>query len=325
MKRDVFLSVAICLACLTIFSQTREGKIYLFSDEMKTMKSPVICDFLERYLYEVNNSKRGYDFYQKMADDKVIVREGSFSTLGKLSPATPFAIRRYEDKGYVVCWTDTTGTVLLSMQFPIQFELLLGKKKEDLEKDFKAELYAYPAEFTPTHPDSTLVAVEDEPGIFQSTPTAHYYLKALNTATYFEQQDGQSRPVYSADSKWHSAANLFQGVIENADSYTLHIEQTLYGFQSQTLTVKLSQWLNYCREQRLTVYFGIEEERKDGLKVLLIAQNRDLGYNHMLSIILPDNFVEKRNAILKATANTYIRTDNVEDLYSDKTKKEKKK
>lgn len=315
----------ICLVWLTASGQPHEGRLQLFSDEVKAEGSPVVFNFLERYLYEVNKSKRGYDFYQKMADDKVIVREGSFSKLGKLTPATPFSIRRYEDKGYDVSWTDTTGIVLLSMQFPIQFELLLGKKKEDLEKDFKTELYAYSVEFTPTPPDTTLIAVEDEPGVFQSTPTAHYYLKALNTATYFEQQDGQLRPVYRADSKWHSAANLFQGVIENADSYTLHIEQTLYGFQSQTLTVKLSQWINYCREQRLTVYFGIEEERKDGLKALLIAQNRDLGYNHMLSIILPDDFVEKHDAVLKATANTYIRTDNVEDLYIDKTKMEKKK
>ena len=305
--------------------QPREGVLNLFPNEVKAMGSPSVYDFLERYLYEVNKSKRGYDFYQKMADDKVMVREGSFANISKLSPAIPYTLTRYEDKGYDVCWTDTTGHVLLSMQFPIQFELLLGKKKEELEEEFKVELSAYPVEFTAATPDSMLSPIKDEPEVYQPVSTAHYYLKSLNTATYFERQDGQVKPLYRADSKWHSAANLFQGVIEYAENYTLHIEQTLYGFRSQSFTVKLSQWLNYCKEQRLTVYFGIEEERMDGLKALLIAQNQDLGYNHMLSIILPDNFVEKSDAVLKATANTYIRTDNVKELYNDKTKKDKKK
>lgn len=325
MIRRVFLSMAVCLAWLTSLGQSSEGMLHLFADEIKTMGSSEVYNFLERYLYEVSQSKRGYDFFQKMADDKVMVREGSFSNISKLSPAIPFTMTRYEDKGYDVCWTDTTGNVLLSMQFPIQFELLLGKKKDQLEEEFKEDLTAYPIEFIPVTPDSTLASVKDEPGVLQPASTAHYYLKSLNTATYFEQQDGQLKPIYRANSKWHSAANLFQGAIENADSYTFHIEQILYGFRSQAMTIRLSQWLNYCKEQRLTVYFGIEEERHDGLKALLIAQNRDLGYNHMLSIILPDNFVEKRDSVLKATANTYIRTDNVKELYSDKTIKEKKK
>ena len=104
----------------------------------------------------------------------------------------------------------------------------------------------------------------------------------------------------------------------------LHVEQTLYGFQKQSFIVGLSSWLNYCKENHLTIYFGIEEERRDGLKALMIAHNQDLGYNHMLSIILPDDFVERKNAVLKVIANTYIRTDNVEELYDEKNKKGKK-
>ena len=323
MIRRGLLSIVAYLVCLTLSGQTREGMLRLFPDEIKTMASPIVYDFLERYLYEASQSKRGYDFYQKMADDKVVIREGSLSNIEKLSPDMPFTMTRYEDKGYDFCWTDTTGLVLLSIQFPIQFELLLDKKKDVLEKEFKTMLMAYPTDFTPSIAENKLIPSKDEQNVYLPAATEHYYLRRLNTATYFEQRNRQSVPIYKSDSKRHSAANLFHGMIECANNYTLRIEQTLYGFQSQVITVKLSQWLNYCKEQKLTVYFGIEEERRDGLKALLIAQNRDLGYNHMLSIILPENFVDKHDAVLKATANTYIRTDNVKDLYNDKTKNEK--
>lgn len=324
MMRRFFLTMAACLACLTTFGQVREGRLHLFPDELKKSDSPIVYDFLERYLYQVNQSKRGYDFYQNLADDKVVVREGSFDNIGKLSSATPFSITRYEDKGYGISWRDDKGRVLLCMQFPIQYELLLGKPKVEIEKEFKAELMAQEEAFTCSAPEDTLMPMADEPGLFCPTPATHYYVKSLNTATYFQNRGDVMMPVYTTGYKGYSAANLFQGVIGNAADYTLHVEQNMYGFKSQSFIIKLTQWLNYCKKNRLTVYFGIEEEREDGLKALLIAHHRDLGYNHMLSIILPDNFVVKRDCVLKAVANAYIPVDNIKDLYNEQVNIKKK-
>jgi hypothetical protein len=87
--------------------------------------------------------------------------------------------------------------------------------------------------------------------------------------------------------------------------------------------VSLAQWLNYCRKLNCMVYFAVEEERYDGLKILLIARCRDFNFNHVLSIIVPDTFTEKKDAILKATLNAYIPTQNVLDLYKQYTEKSK--
>jgi hypothetical protein len=132
------------------------------------------------------------------------------------------------------------------------------------------------------------------------------------------------QPVYDKKQKWYSATNLFHGLISETSDYRFYIEQNLYGFNKQSYTISLNQWLNYCVVNKLTLYFAIEEEREDGLKALLIAQSHDLGFNHMLSIIIPDNFVEKRNVTLKATMNAYIPTDNVKDLYQQYKDKPKK-
>ena len=322
-KLRLIIATAWCLSCLSSFAQAGQDSLHLFDDFVKRQSPPYVCDFLERYLYKISKSSRGYDFYQRMADDKVVVRDGSLNNIRKLSPLTPFSLTRFEDKGYDVCWKDTLGNVLLEMQFPLQYELILGLTKAEIEKTLRSDLENCPSTFLVALPDSNLI--ETENGIYKSANASEYYVKDLNTASYYWCKNNEIIPVYSAKQKWESAANLFLGLVDGAEDYRLHIEQALYGFKKSSFNIKLSQWLNYCQSNRFIIYFGIEEERKDGLKALLVAQNRDLGYNHLLSIIIPDNFVDKRNSVLKATLNAHIPTSNVKDLYQQDVIKGKKK
>lgn len=322
MKKHWLILLIMNLFCLSIYSQTEEGSLHLFNDFMKKDASPIVYDFLERYLYKVSHSTRGYDFYQSMADDKVVVRDGSLDNISKLADNVTFSIVRYEDKGYDACWKDLSGKVLLEMQFPLQFELLLGQPKVEIEKGLKILLESEPDSFSIVCNDSLLV---EDNGTWHPANVSHYYVESLNTASYYSKVDSTFIPIYSSEEKWYSAANLFQGHIDNINDYRMHIEQTLYGFKQDGYNIKLSQWLNYCKENQLVVYFGIEEEREDGLKALLIAHNNDLGYNHLMSIILPDNFIDKRNAILKVKLNAYIPTDNVKDLYQEHIQKKNEK
>ena len=311
------------LVCLTLLGQTDKNTQRLFSDEMKAAYPSVIYDFLDRYLYDINHRQRGYELNQRMADDKVIVTEGSIDNISKLSPEMPFSLTRNEDASYEVCWTDTLGNTLLGLQFPIQFELLLGQPKAEIEKTMRHQLDICSNVVTPQPLNSELEKMSD--GYLRTIPVTHYYVESLNTATYYQKEKGEKmKPVYGKDQKWYSATNLFHGLIDDTSDYRLYIEQSLYGFNKQSYTISLNQWLNYCVENKLAIYFAIEEEREDGLKALLIAQSHDLGFNHMLSIIIPDNFVEKRNVTLKATMNAYIPTDNVKDLYQQYKEKPKK-
>lgn len=311
----------IIFVCLSSNAQTGKGSLSLFPDSVKAGSNAVVYNFLERYLYKVSKSKRGYDFYQDMADDKVVLREGSFDNISKLKSNVRFNIERFEDKGYGVEWSDTLNHVLLSLLFPIKYELLLGQPKAEIEKTMSMQLKACADTFDVIKPDTAVKVLDGD--IYCSENMSHYYIKALNTSRYYEKIDSVIIPIYSTEQKAYSAANLFHGLINDVSDYQLYIHQNLYDFKEQNYTIKLGQWLNFCKDNHLIVYFGIEEEREDGLKALLIAQNQDLNYNHMLSIILPDTFVEKKNTILKATLNAYIPTDNIKDLYKEYTKKEK--
>ncbi len=319
------ISKHILLLCAAIALQQEAfaQRLHLFSDEFKKDYPSVVYDFLERYLFEADSLvRKGVDIQQKLHDDKVMFLKGTPSAARNITPATPFSLNNVESKYYKVGWTDAKGNTILSLAFPMQYELLLGKPKVELEKTVKDEICAAKG-FQPNVPSETNTIKTDD-GCLMTQPVENYYVNSLNTATYYHKVKGTLQPVFDKADKWHSAANLFLGCIACANPYTVYVEQNVYGFKKQTFTMKLSQWLAYCQAMKLKLFFTIEEEREDGLKALLIAQSDDLKFNHMMSIIIPDNFVSNPKAMLKASLNAYIPTQNVKNLYQQYVKKKRK-
>ena len=87
----------------------------------------------------------------------------------------------------------------------------------------------------------------------------------------------------------------------------------------------MKQWLNYCHAENLTVYTAVETEYDNGTKVLVIAENKDLGYNHVLSVIVPKAFLSSPTLEFPAKLNAFITTHNVKNLYEKYKKGPKKK
>lgn len=293
----------------------------LFDINFKRDYPSVVYDFAERYLLELDCIQSDILQRERLQEDKAIILDGSLANIKKITPQTMFNINHTNDFAFVVSWTED-GRTLLSMQFPTDYELILGMPKVEIEKKFKdIVLGTKPIERQSVEYEYEML----QDSIYQSVPISNYYISSLNTATYYTKQDSVIYiPVYSVDHKGYSAANLFHDLIDGK-AYRLYIEQNVYGFNTITYCIPLVSWLNYCRTNSMTIYFAIEEEREDGLKALLIAQSHDLCFNHMMSIIIPDNFIDKPNATLKATLNAFIPTQNVKELYQKITKKTRKK
>lgn len=302
------------------------GQSYrLFSDDLKRDYPSVVYDFLERYLYEIDSlARKGEPILQRLRDDKVMFLEGDLSVAASLTSDMAFNMAATDDRFYQMAWLDTLGNTILSMAFPMQYELLLGKPKVQIEKEMSDMLKRY-GRYQPRMFTSDELSMGAD-SVWSNAPASHYYIESLNTACYYRQIDSSHFvPIFDSADLWKSAANLFQGVIDSIGGYQLYVEQNLYGYQKQKYRVPLVRWLAYCQDMKMDVYFAVEEECEDGLKALLIAHSRDLGFNHMMSLIIPDNFVDKPNAVIKATMNAYIPTQNVKDLYQQYVSKPKKK
>ena len=322
-RRIFFLGILTMIVCL---QNVDAQSLRLFSLEVKREYPSVVYDFLERYLYELDSlQKKGTDIWQKISDDKVFFFDGSPNSVNDITTEMCFSIKTVERKSYEVSWTDSTGNIVLGLSFPMQYELILGKAKNIIEAELKSEIMKsvnIVRSYDYTDEDFETLAN----GCYISKYNTHYYLKDLNTATYYikDAEDVYS-PFFNDSEKWYSAANLFQGHIKDISGYKIFVKQNLYGFKYDCFTMPLEKWIGYCKEMKLTTYFAVEEEREDGIKALVIAQSPDLGFNHVLSLIIPFDFITNKNCIIKASLNAYVPTQNVAELYKQYVEKPKKK
>ena len=275
-------------------------------------------DFAQRYAKELSQLSTPLLVDQKLADDKVLFRLGSFDDLLHLPDTLSLNITQGE--GYFEMTWLRADTAFLCMAFPAQNTLIMGCSQRELTERLPAEIQEMPKGIKKPDAPKNLEAMGTK---FWTTTGESYYLNSLTDALYYEKSDDAFVPVFSDSQRALSVANLFHGLIDR--DYRFHIELSLFDFSTKRFLTSLSQWINFCQSRNFHVYCGIEEEREDGLKVLLIAENRELKYNHMLSIIVPDRFVSDNNVVLKARLNSYIPTHNVRELFKQYTEKKQKR
>lgn len=303
----LFYTLLLTIWCASVSSQG----LKLFSPEMKEAapkSQSVVMDFLERYFTDLSKVKQT-TIQTKMADDKVYFRKGKPSDLYQVCDTMPFSISLL-DRYYEVKWMKAYEP-FVTIVFPAQYDLLLGMEKDEASKRFKDAILAAPQRTEEVKTPSDLEKVD---GSLYQSKSDTLELASLTDAIYYNKVLEAYHPVFDNNHLAYSAANLFHGLIPAAD-YRMYVEQSVYGMTTINYTISLSQWLNYCEEWGLKVFFAVEEEREDGILALIITQSKELGYHHLLSVVIPDKFVGNQNAVLKVRMTPYIPIHNVKDLY----------
>lgn len=291
----------------------------LFKRQYDFGVNPSVLDFLERYYLELAVEKEA-NRNTKMTDDKVFFRKGKPADLLNITDTTAFSITTSE-RFYEVKWMDNSGLPLVELVFPVQYDLIYGMNQSEIQNLMKSFIRQAP-KVQPEKRELTGLVEEDDHIYVLSNH--HYVIESLNDAIYYEKKKRDYIPLFDKHHKDLSAANLMLGIIPDVD-YRMVVTQSVYGLKSIQYTTSLQQWLNYCRYQNLRLYFSVEEEREDGLSAIVIAHSEDLGYNHLLSIIIPDKFVTNSDeTVLKVKMTPFIPSHNIKDLYQQYSTKKKK-
>ena len=307
--RSVYILTLLGMSIASASSQD----LKLFSPEQREIASSshvIVMDFLERYFNNLPKTKHT-SIPIKMADDKVYFRNGRLADLSQIVDTMPFSINlsyRY----YEVEWKKQDKP-FVTIVFPAQYDLILGMQQNEAQQKFKETILA-----ASPRKDSVMIPQEKvmlEDSIFM-VKNEYLELESFNDATYYiyNKVDSTFSPYFDTAHLGYSAANLFQNLISDAD-YQMYVEQSVYGLKTINYTISLRQWLDYCAAWGMKVYFGVEEQREDGLLVLVIAENKDFSFNHMLSVVIPDKFVTDKKAVLKVRLTPYIPTHNVKNLF----------
>ena len=314
--RRVFLILLLAINFTSVLAQ----ELKLFSPEMKAAApkpQAVVMDFMERYFSALRVQKHT-TIQTKMADDKVYFRQGSLSDLNMVADTMPLNISLV-DKHYEVMW-QKGNQPFVTVVFPAQYDLLLSMQKDEAQNRFREMILASPQRHLSTNIPSELIPIADS---LYKTPCDTLELASLTDAFYYNKVRETCQPVFNSNHQDYSAANLFHGLISDKD-YRMFVEQSVYGMKKISYTISLSQWLNYCAEWGLKVFFAVEEQREDGLLALVIAQSKELGFNHMLSVVIPDKFVTDTNVVMKVRMTPYIPIHNIKNIYQEEIVKHRK-
>ena len=275
----------------------------------------LLQDFVKRYVQELSALKMPQLIERRLANDKVLFRLGSYEDLCNLSDNFNLDIT-HGDGYYEMIWSRNT-IPFVCVAFPAQYTLITGLSQRQLVEGLPNEIQRQAKEFTLQSVPSNLEKISD---VVWATQGNSYHINSLNDALYYEQlNDEHFAPLFSDKYRDFSACNLLHGLIDH--DYQLHIDLSNFDFSSKRFVVSLSQWVNLCRTRGMHVYCGVEEEREDGLKLLVIAEQRELKYNHMLSVIIPDHFITDTTVELVARLNGYIPTHNLANLYKQYSEK----
>ena len=319
LARKNIISWILCL--LPLFGAgAAENRLCLFSDALRQEHPSVVYDFLERYLFQLDSLQQVGELYrsQLMRDDVRFVA-GDVEACRQITPQTDFTLSLTDNLYYEATWRNEADSVLLDLVFPARYELICGLPKHKIERTLERQLKAMPPRFEPDSIPANQEVAQVNDSLWQREPTEHYEIEAIHDATYFKRNDSSDlTPLFDGQRPLCSAFNLLQGLVADSCGYRLYVEQSVYEFDVLRYTVTLAQWLNYCRSIHGRVYIGLEEEHEDGFLLLLLLMSPDLGFKHMLSLIVPRDFVNRPNAVLKAKLYAYIPIHNVKAYYKEK-------
>ena len=267
--------------------------LQLFSDDIRSVGNSPIFDFLERYFLLLKYPPSVKTANLMMRDDQFQFLNGSLNTIDDLRPTDGFSYN-YDKHRYTATW-NRDGQTLLSVSFPVEYELISGENKIEAEENLQRAVRK--------------AVVRKQQDNRQQNDT---YLDLFSNRLYF----AGAQLIASSQHPAETAANMMLST--NAPgNYSLSTTQISYGFKRKVFDVPLRQWIAFCQNNGCQLYFGVENMESNGdISAVVLAVNESENYNHVLTVTIPADIIDHRQGALKVRLYPYIPTHNVMNMFA---------
>lgn len=296
----------------------------LFAEKLKTDYPSPIYHFIERYLLELYLMEDATLMTRMLTEDKVqiqgqrTIREQINRLLTTNKDNLSLSISQ-DDKNYTVSVTENQQTLLV-MTFPVQYELLLGGNKKEIEATFYEGLL-YSKEYVdmtnvilPVEEGKLLVDMGDN--IFRKVGMT-YIIDSMNSDSFYHRlSDGTYEPVVDDKHLEASVRNLI--LLPGKHTINVEVTQMLYGYKKITFESTLNKFLSYCKNEGCTTYVGIEEITNENISGTIILHNHVYGYCHQAYFsVNPKIILNPKADTMKLTLYAYVPTHNIQTLFQE--------
>ena len=266
----------------------------LFSKEAREAGNAPVLDFLERYFLQLNYPPKDMSARQMLSDDQFRFLKGSLSTVSDIQPTDAFGFS-YDKRKYVATW-NRNGQPMLSVSFPVEYELISGENKIEAENNLMADIKN-------TKMDNV-------------KPRQAYDVHYINDKFSNKIYKKKGELLFSERHPAETVSNMLLSMDAKGE-YTINMTQLSYGFRKVVFDVPLRQWIAFCQNNGCQLYVGIEDINADGdVSAVVIAVNEAENYNHVLTVTIPSESIQAQKGTLEARLYPYVPTHNVLSLFS---------
>lgn len=267
----------------------------LFSDQMRSMNNTPILDFLERYFLQLKYPPTVKTASNMIRDDEFRFLKGSVSMIDIIRTTDDFAYNN-DNHRYTATWS-RDGKTVLSVSFPVEYQLISGENKIEAENNLLADIQNSPIR------KSVDNLKRDE----------NYINEHFSNRLYT--QKGQL--IASSKHPAETAANMMLST-NIKGKYDINITQISYGFQKKNFQVPLRQWISFCKDNGCQLFFGIEKIADDGaIDAVVLAFNQAENYNHVLTVSIPADVISQHQGSVEARLYPYVPTHNVMNMFAN--------
>lgn len=269
--------------------------LLLFSDELRILGNSPVFDFLERYFLQLKYPPMVKTVSNMLRDDEFKFITGSISSVDYIRITDDFSFSNDRNK-YVATWT-RDGKPLLSVSFPVEYELISGENKIEAEENLLSDIKN----------TQMLKSIDD------TTRNEYYIDKCFSNRLYLL----QGQLVSDIKHPIESVANMMLST-NTIGKYQLNVTQISYGFQKKNFQVPLQQWISFCQTNGCQLYFGVDEAGMNGeVCAVVLAVNQAENYNHVLMISVPSDTIRNRQGTIDARLYPYVPTHNVMNMFGN--------
>lgn len=267
----------------------------LFTEEIRQMGKSPIFDFLERYFLQLKFPPQAKSMQNMIRDDQFRFLTGSLASVENILLTDGFSYN-YDNHSYVATWNRKDST-LLSVSFPVEYELISGENKIEAEDNLPSDIKNTKVEI----PTGKPVVKKD-----------HYLSKDYTNRLYLS----KGELVLSDGHPLESAANMMLSLQTGGD-FKINITQLSYGFKKTIFEVPLKQWIAFCQNHGCELYFGVENlTDKNEVECVVMAVNTAENYNHVLTAKISQDILEPKSGTIEARLYPYVPTHNVLNMFA---------
>lgn len=289
----------------------------LFSGEQREVFGPVVCNFVERYLLELDIPIKNHLSRTERTQIDHVVFDDKTPPM-ELYGDTTIAVRMElsDGKKYTVNWCRHDSTIC-SLTFPVEYDLLVGTDMDERERRLSEELKRTKTDpVTPEMPSTSQLHKAWQENYY-TLEGGTYLIDELKSDLYFQNDNnGQLKPMFTSEYPAESLANLFTSLYIEGD-FMLDIKLRKYGFKTEHIQVSLRQWITFCRQEGCKPYFGIIKLEEQTAQCELIMYNAAMGYNHVMKLYFPLNAISTRQGTIEARLTAYVTTSRVKNIFED--------